>query len=214
MHRRQFLHAAATGSLAAAATAAPLTARQSTPATPVAGGSVSGLPARVAGVDPETLLSALREMPLTTPLLPADTPPVRPEPWDDESDSDLQGTLGGVLFTTGDDGNGNPILVGTAIVHPDAASAAGVITAFGEAPGDFLGLPWLVHVEPDFATSVVQVDYLLLVGGAEAFDDAATPAPGATPVASTGPRPLDLRAIGNMTALLDHLDSVLAGLEV
>ena len=160
MHRRRLLRAAAITALVIPPLAPrALAARQSPPATPEAGGSIARLPARVTGVDPTALLDALRTAPVTTPLLPADTPPVEPVVWDDDSDTDLQGTLGGVIFTTAEDEHGNPALIGTAIVHPDAESAAGVIASMGDgAPGDFLGLPWLVHVESGFAASVVQID--------------------------------------------------------
>jgi hypothetical protein len=221
MHRRRFLHAAtlAGAALPLASVETLAQARDVGPSTPIPAGE-SGLVARVVSIDPETLLEALLTMPVTTPLLPSDTPPVEPVPWEDESDSDLAGAVGGVLFQTGFDTNDNPLVVATAIVHPDAESATAVLAEVG--PRDMrelLGMPFFVEDFGDYAVSVVRVGYLLLAGGAEAPEDDPpvvydTAATGATPASQSERAPrLDLRAMSYLTALLDHLDGVLATLD-
>ncbi|HYH11489.1 MAG TPA: hypothetical protein VD789_03960 [Thermomicrobiales bacterium] len=207
MHRRRFLHAAAISTLATPLTTTTIAARQQEkpPADP------SGLATRVAAVDPADLLEALLTTPVTTPLLPSDTMPIEPVPWDDPSDSDLTNALGAVAFNFGYDDNDNFLAIGNAMVHPDADSAAAFMSATGDpALPTFLGLPWATFAEEDYAISAVQVGYLILVGGAEPAPENMNAA--ASPVADQGAGSLTLRAISHMTALLAHLDQVLADL--
>jgi hypothetical protein len=208
MHRRQFLHAV---TLAAAAPIALVPARAQV-ATPTGDGA--SLIDRVSAVAPEALLEALLTVPVTTPLLPRDTPPAEPVPWEDSSDIDLIGTVGGVIFETGRDAVDNPLAIATAIVHPDAASASAALADVGpDEMGQLLGMPWFVQDYGDYAVAVAQVDFLLLAGGADTPEDDALAAIGATPAPAVDRAPsLPLRAIANLTAMLDHLEDVLASL--
>ncbi len=205
MHRRQFLNTAALAT-AALPLSGHLALAQSTPA-PVGDESLIG---RVSAVAPDALLEALLTTPVTTPLLPVDTPPVEPVPWDDLSDIDLDGTVGGVLFQTGFDANDNPLAIANAMVHPDADAAAAAIADVGPSNmHQWLGMPWFVQAFDDYAVSAVQIGYLLLVGGAESPDDEPVGSAGATPAREPS---LELRAISYMTAMLDHMEDVLASL--
>ncbi len=214
MHRRRFLQ---TATLTGIAGASLLTGTRAAPRVTSASATEATLAKRVASIAPEHVLDALLATPVTTPLLPADTPPVEPVAWDDPGDADLTDTVGAVVFTTGQDANGNELGIGNAIVHPDADAAASMVARVGPAETQrYLGMPWFVQSIEDYAVSVVQIDYLLLVGGAE------TPSGenvgngsevSASPVPSEAPPRLELRAVSHMTALLDHLDGVLSGME-
>jgi hypothetical protein len=217
MHRRQLLHAA---TLAAAAPLAVTTARAQV-ATPASSDDAPTLSARVTAIDPEVMLEALLSTPVTTPLVPRDTPDVEPVPWEDESDLDLDGAVGGVLFQTGWDANDNPLVMATAIVLPDADAAAASIADVNPDEIQVLyGLPFFAQDFGDYAVAVVRVGYLLLAGGAEAPEEAPPiahgGAAGATPAsespAGTSGR-YHLRAVGNLAATLDHLEDVLAVLD-
>lgn len=211
MHRRRFLESAAL-----AGTVSPLiftnaVARQAaTPgATPIMDQGPDFGPTladRVAQVRPEDLLQALRSTPVTSPLFPSDTPPIEPVAWDDESDTDLAGTLGGVVFNTGYDENDNFLGVGAAIIHPDAESAvrANETTALGqdiESGGTLLGGPIFFLQNVDYGLTLVQLGYLLIGGNTLTTDEA------------TGDQPtMLLRSLAHTAALLDHLDGVLTDL--
>lgn len=210
MQRRHFLGSALLASGLSPFLFTDILARQSaTPAaTPVeANGPDSGptLADRVGQIDPQTLLDTLRATPVTSPLFPADTLPIEPEAWDDTGDSDLTDAVGGVVFNTGYDENDNFLGVGVAIVHPDAESASAAMIATGPVEQQaLLGLPWFVQALQGNAVAVVQVDYLLLAGGADSavFSE------------DSDAMLVLLRSITHMTALLDHLDGVLADLGV
>lgn len=60
----------------------------------------------------------------------------------------------------------------------------------------FQKLPWFIETGPDYAVSVVQIDYLLLVGGLDAGDVANPDNVGIQGVEET----LTFRAISHMTA--------------
>jgi hypothetical protein len=211
MHRRHLLHAAAI-------VAAPITitTARAQVATPAPDGT-AGLVERVTAIDPDTLLEALLATPVTTPLVPRDTPEVEPVPWEDESDSDLAGAVGGVLFQTGFDANDNPLVMATAIVVADGDAAAARFAEVG--PDEILelyGLPFFAQDFGDYAVAVVRVGYLLLAGGAEGpqeralADSRAASATPAQPAGASGR--YHLRALGNLAATLDHLEDVLATL--
>lgn len=205
MRRRQFLKSAALSGTIGPLTLNTSVARQvATPgATPVGEGDQT-LAERVAQVDPPLLLDALLSTPVTTPLFPSDTAPIEPVAWDDEGDTDLANTIGGVVFNTGYDENDNFISIGNVIVHPDTGSATARVNEMGPAQLDtFLNLPWFVQAVVGNAVSVVQVEYLLLVGGTIASSGGAA-----------GSGTMTLRAISHTVALLDHLDSVLTDLRV
>lgn len=212
MHRRQFLESVALAGTVSPVLLTTTLARQSgTPgATPVfeEEGPDFGptLEERVAQVAPETLLETLRTTPVTTPLFPSDTPPIEPVIWEEFGDTDLEGTLGGVVFSTGYDENDNFLGVGAAVVHPDAASAsrAATIQEPGtESGGTLLGSPILFYQNIDYGLVSVQADYLIIGGNALA------------PVEGSGDQPtLLLRSVAYTAALLDHLDGVLTDLGV
>lgn len=214
MHRRPFVTSAALAGAIAPILATSTRARQ--PGTPVAtpvvpeGGTAFGasLAERVAQIEPAELLRALRTLPVTSTLLPADTPPVVPEVWHD-SDTDLDGTLGGVVFNTGFDALNNFQGIGVAIVHPDAASAENAVVMNdqdrpAESSGTLVGGLRFFYQEFDDAVALMQLDCLLMAGNAplgdvDDVDEANQPA-------------LVLSATSHLVALLDHLDTVLTGL--
>ena len=211
MHRRQFLHAV---TIAAAAPEAVTSARADV-ATPAVDDD-SSLTARVTAIDPEAVLEALLSTPVTTPLTPRDTPEVDPVPWEDESDTDLQSAVGGVLFQTGRDVRDNPIVMATAIVHADAASATAALAEVGpHEMQELYGLPFFVQDFGDYAVAVAQVGYLLLAGGAETPPETASAGPAASvsPTVASGSGRIHLRALANLAATLDHLEDVLATLD-
>ena len=208
MNRRRFLESAAFAGTVSPFLVTGAFARQSASpdATPILEhdyGFGPTLAQRVEQVKPAALFDALQTTPVSTPLFPADTPPIEPVLWDDESDTDLAGTIGGVVFNTGYDENDNFLGVGVAIIHADRESAAAAMATTGPAPKSFLGMPWFVQAVEDHAASVIQIGHVLLAGSA---------APPANPEESSGP--LALRSITHMAALLDHLDTVLIDLGV
>lgn len=209
MQRRHFLGSAAVAGIVYPSVISTSLARQSaTPAaTPVVyDGPDFGptLAERVARISPEELLGAIRSTPVTTPLFPADTPPIEPVVWDEFLDTDLVDTFGGVVFNTGYDENDNFLGVGVAIVHPDteSASRASDTTARDqgvESGGTLLGSPIFFQQNIDYGATLVQLDYLLIGGG----------------TFTTGDQPtMLLRSITHTAALLSHLDGVLTDLGV
>lgn len=214
MHRRRFLHAA---TLATAAAPLTLTTVRADRATPEPEGSAP-LIDRVNAVAPDILLEALLTTPVTTPLVPRDTPDVDPVPWEDESDTDLDGAVGGVLFQTGWDVNDNPEVMATAIVYPDADVARSMLAEVSQVEAQQLyGLPFFAAAFDDYAVAVVRAGNLLLAGGAEAPDDADVsddrPASDATPAPAFRSGRVHLRALANLAATLDHVEDVLATLD-
>lgn len=211
MQRRQLVQAAALATVSV-----PLMIRTTAGhARQTSGSEPSQLVARVESVAPEILLEGLLTTPVTTPLFPSDTLPVEPVVWDDDGDSDLAGTVGAVAFNAVYDNNDSFVAVGNAMVHPDTASASAFFILDDEpAPDTFLGLPWVSYAERLYAISAVQIGYLILVGGIETWDEdnVASAESGTPPASVSGNATLALRAISNMTALLDHLDAVLTEL--
>lgn len=69
------------------------------------------------------LLDLLVRTPVSTRIFPDDTGTVRPEPWLDACDTDLRGTVGGVLMQTDRDEHGNFIGPGVYIVFADETAA-------------------------------------------------------------------------------------------
>lgn len=211
MHRRRFLQSAVvSGAASPLIVNAALASQPATPHGEATPESDRSLADRVSQIDPQTLLEGLLATPVTTPLFPSDTASVEPVVWDDESDTDLEGTIGGVAFNTGYDENQNFIAVGNAVVHPDANSASARFADLGPDLVSFLGMPWFVEAFEDYAISAVQIGYLLLIGGIDAATD-----PNPDDIRMQEPdETLTFRAISHMTALLDHLGGVLAALEV
>lgn len=175
---------------------------QATPgATPVAGQP-----------DPRALLEALLTTPVTTTLFPADTPPLTVTEWIDESDSDLDGAIGGVLLQTGEDANGNFQGPGVYIVHPgpDAARTAfdahlpasrddgkqsilGYVGAITRDPGDSGPTGTDVRFPASSLIAMVVGPVIVSAIGEGGGRDAN-----------------DLRALANLAGMLDHLRSVQA----
>src|SRR5665811_82754 len=215
MHRRRFGETVTSTSLASALIrSSALTQQKATPgATPVQDNQrlTLSLAELVAEVTPQSLLDALLATSVTTPLFPADTPPIEPVVWDDTSDSDLDGTVGAVVFNTGYDENDNFLPVGNAIMFPNAASASARIDNLAQDPISFLEMPWTVEASPDSVVSAIRVDYLILVGGAEVPTEQVLDARG-EPDPRQGAH-MTSRAIIHMTALTDHLRVALAGIE-
>lgn len=159
----------------------------------------------VAG-DSQALLDLLLEAFIETSLFPADTGMVRPRPWVDEGDTDLIGTVGGVLMQTGQDENGNFIGPGVYIVFPDETAAQ---TRFDEQRAeaddgfegiraevteiDLAGYPGFTVREPDNTYTEVVVGPVIVVG----------------PGDRRQPGDPSLRSLVNCAALLDHLLTVM-----
>lgn len=212
MHRRRFLASAAlAGTVSSLLVTTAFTRQSATPAaTPVTDDGPDFEPTlaeRVAQVPPGTLLKALRTTPVNSTLFPADTPPVEPAVWDDFLDTDLEGTLGGVVFNTGYDENDNFLGVGAAIIHPDAASASQANDRTAqeraiESGGMLLGCPIFFYQNIDYGVTIVQADYLLIGGNARAPEEGAADQPA-----------LLFRSLAYTAAVLDHLDGVLLTLE-
>jgi hypothetical protein len=211
MHRRQFDQTATVS-----AAFSPFAFNPTTMARDVATPHAEATPAparpladRVAQVDPQVLLDALLKSSVTTPLLPSDAAPVEPIAWDEFGDTDLAGTMGGVTLATGYDGHDNPISIGNAIVHPDAGSASARLSDVTDNMVTFQKMPWFVESTSDYAVSVVQVDYLVLIGGLDTGDVK-------NPIDVRSQELVEtrkLRAISHMIGLLDHLSAVLADLD-
>lgn len=167
---------------------------------------VTGTPAATPVIDdPEAILDLLLETPVKTPLFPSDTGKARANPWVDEGDTDLIGTVGGVLMQTGQDFNRNFIGPGVYIVFPSAEAARARLDDFmAEAGDDFEGVdtqvvsielagyPGMTVREPDSTYTIVVAGPVIASGLADS-DQPGDPA---------------LRSLVNCLALLDHLQSV------
>lgn len=175
-------------------------------ATPEGGSCTELVGTPVASDQGEAVLDLLIRTPVNTPLFPADTGTIRPAPWLDECDTDLRGTVGGVLMQTGQDENGNFIGPGVYIVFPDKTAAmARLDEQRAEAEEDFEGVDSEVgSIElsgnagitirnPDESYTLVAVGAVFVVGVAD----------------STQPGDPALRSLANCLALLDHLLSVM-----
>jgi len=160
--------------------------------------------------DPEALLEALITSPVSTTLFPSDTPAITVMKWIDESDSDLDGAIGGVLLQTSEDANGNFMGPGVYIVHPgpDAARAAfgaqladnwddeklsilGYAGAISRDPGDSgpTDADFTAHASSLIAIVVGSVIVSAIGEGGEREAN-------------------DFRALANLAGMLDHLRSV------
>lgn len=157
--------------------------------------------------DPEALLDRLLRAPVETPLFPADTGRIRPAPWIDEGDTDLIGTVGGVLMQTGQDENRNFIGPGVYIVFADERTAqarldlqqAGADDSVdgGDTevtPIEMAGYPGLTISSPDSIVTLLAVGPVIV----SALVDPDLPGDPA------------LRSLVNGAALLDHLLSIMS----
>lgn len=172
--------------------------------TPVASPGSEPLP-------PEEVFQALLASEVTTPLFPADVGALGIVEWVDTSDTDLDGTIGGLLVrdtTKGDDDD--TALVGAYIVHPTAAMAVERLTGpeaqdEGTNPVEILGRQgvWQQSGDGSSLLAVVQgtviVSAIGIPAGGRGPDQPAPAATGET----------DNRALANLAGLLDHLRLVL-----
>lgn len=167
-----------------------------------------GTPAGTPIVDySESLLDRLLEAPVRTPLFPADTGRIQPAPWIDEGDTDLIGTVGGVLMQTGQDENRNFIGPGVYLVFPDAGAALARLDAsIAEAEEDFEGVE----------TQATSIDMAGYPGFTISSPDSTVTllAVGPVIVSALGnpnlPGDPALRSLVNGAALLDHLLSIMS----
>lgn len=182
MHRRALIGitASATAALALHRTAAHQASTQ-----------VGTPEASPAWDNPDELFTMLLEAPFASSLLPGDPAEVVITEWVDDSDSDLDGVVGGLLI--GGPGEDEAGMYGVIIVHPDPESAlrrigevvaevdAGtVVHEFG-----FGGSTGVTEVHPSsgigddtgYAVSVITMGPLIISGGAEAEDADDEPAP-------------------------------------
>lgn len=185
LSRRSLAFAAlATG---AAFTPGVLSARQATPAAESEG---EPLP-------PAVILETLRASTITSPFIPTDTPSLSIEAWEDSGDTDLEGAIGGLLVQASPEDAG---LIGVYIVHPtiDQAEVRLVPDENDADPIELLGFPVVWHQLP--ASVTVEDD--------EAFAIIATQV-GAVLISAIGqggdPATNALRAMANLTGLVDHL---------
>lgn len=216
--RRRLLSHVAAGIVLLAALAfamVPTGAQEASPAaSPVA---ETDLDERIGAISPEKLLTALLETPVDEDLFPSQYPDVVTEPWEDESDTDLDGVVGGVLVTSGE------TLLGVYIIHPSEEAATTRFenllieeaTPFeGEQPFPpervtVAGLPaWQIN------TDGIDEEYLvtlrlenMLISGAVGpyFETPTDEAPAATPVSAA-------ETLAVTEAIVSHLDAVTADL--
>lgn len=184
--------------------------RESTPeADPSGERSAPGtLEDALLGIEPDWLLSRLMTADVTTPLFPSDTGTVEAHEWTD-NDSDLFGSVGGVLMQTSTDENNNFIGPGVYIILRDEDDAAERLETAGTPESDgsvkvvsvagFSGLTIIGptdEAEPlmaSYAVTLLQVGYLLVSAVANGPADAST----------------EFRSVANAIGLLDHLRSIM-----
>jgi hypothetical protein len=189
--------AAAAGTTAWPMVASTVWAAQATPdATP----APEALP-------PEVIFDRLLESTITSPLFPSDTPGLTVIEWDDASDDDLDGVVGGLLVQSGS-GDDDP-LVGVYIVHPAIAMARERIDIQTREPGgttqrqDLFGYQGVwqhelpnptAHIEEPgdrFSLLGVAVGPVIVSAVGEGGDLASN----------------NVRALANLSGMLDHLRS-------
>jgi len=160
-------------------------------------------------IEPDKLFSLLMTSTVTTTLFPSDTGTIDVLEWVDDSDTDLDGAVGGVLMQTGTDENDNFIGPGVYIVLRNVDDASERRQAM-ETPGPnrtaaksitIGGFPGVTTVEPNdvadqsmesSAVTLLQVAYLVIAGAANG------PADGSA----------EFRSVSNVVGLLDHLRTV------
>jgi hypothetical protein len=184
-----------------ALTALPENVLSQTPATP------EGTPE---SLTPEEVLEALLAAPFQSPLLPADTGEVVVTEWVDDSDTDLDGAVGGILF--GAAAAGAEFSIGAMIVHFDPQTATERITSVAADTSDpntvtdvkiagYSGATVILPsdetshpVNPGYATTAVAAGFVIISGGAEDLPNAE----------------LETRSLAHTLALIDHLRRVTA----
>lgn len=176
-------------------------------ATPESGSCAELVGTPVASDQGEALLDLLLHAPVETPLFPADTGMVRAIPWIDECDTDLRGTVGGVIMEADRDEYGNPLGPGVYIVFPDETNArARLDESRSEAEEnvdgvdsevssiELAGYPGITIRNPDESYTLIVIGPVV-VGGLGDRRQPGDPA---------------LRSVVNCAALIDHLQSVMS----
>lgn len=199
----------AAGALSLSARPALGQSRTSTPEATPAANPPGSLEDTLLTIEPDRLLSRLMTSPVTTPLFPSDTGTVEAIEWVDNSDTDLFGSVGGVLMQTGTDENDNFVGPGVYIILRDVDDATerreSVETSetdpSGLKPITIGGFPGATIVESNegadgsaelSAVTLLQIGYLLISALANGPADAST----------------ELRSVANAIGLLDHLRTV------
>jgi hypothetical protein len=184
-----------------ALTALPGNLLAQTPATP------EGTPELLS---PEEVFEVLLATPFQSPLLPADTGEVVVTEWVDDSDSDLDGAVGGILF--GGAAAGTESSIGAMIVHRDEQTATDRITSVSADSGSqetvsdvkmagFSGATIVLPsddtsqpVNPGYAVTAVAAGFVIISGGAENLAN----------------EELETRSLAHTLALIDHLRRITA----
>jgi hypothetical protein len=171
--------------------------------TPVASPNSEPLP-------PEEVFQALLASEVTTPLFPADAGSLGIVEWVDSSDTDLDGTIGGLLVQDMEKGNDDAALIGACIVHPTSAMAVARLTNpevidSGTRPIDILGRQGMWQQSGDGSSLLAVVQGTVIVSAI------GIPAEGRGPDQpnQTATGETDNRALANLAGLLDHLRMVL-----
>jgi hypothetical protein len=156
----------------------------------------------VAIADPEEIFALLRDTPFSSSLLPEGYGDQEIAVWDDSSDTDLEGAIGGLLI--GPVGNPEEAFVAAIIVHADAETARARVMALedstdGEHVQSFamLGIEGLSIVDRDeewgYATVAVAIGPVIVGGAADV---------------SAFPDDYVLRGTAHLIAALDHVQRV------
>jgi len=160
-------------------------------------------------IEPDRLLSKLMTSTVTTTLFPSDTGTVEVLEWVDNSDTDLFGSVGGVLMQTSTDQNNNFIGPGVYIILRNVDDATerretmetSALNRSSTTSITIGGFPGVTTAEPNdvadqsmesSAVTLLQVAYLVIAGAANG------PADGST----------EFRSVSNAVGLLDHLRTV------
>jgi hypothetical protein len=175
--------------------------------TALPGAALAQTPATPESLSPEEVFAALLAAPFDSPLLPADSGDIVVTEWIDDSDDDLAGAIGGLTF--GQAGQGFEAAIGAMIVYPEIQMASDRVNlaAYSPMEGDtaraveilgYTGISLLSpartddHVDEGFATVAIAAGSVIISGGAGELPDAE----------------LELRALANCIALLDHFRRV------
>jgi hypothetical protein len=164
-------------------------------------------------MSPEDMFGMLLAAPFSSPLLPADAGEIVVSEWIDDSDSDLDNAVGGLLF--GGSGEGEESSLGAMIVYHDEATAKDRVDpnsiqtdastsvyalSIGGAEGmTVVNIDGVSESDDDFsyAISVVSSGFVVISGGAEgvAHDE------------------LELRSVAHVVALFDHYQRVVTSIQ-
>jgi hypothetical protein len=200
LSRRTFLR---TGQLTAVAGVLaawqPVAASQATPAATPEGASSP----------PEALYQWLLSSTITSPLFPSDYGPLAIVEWVDDSDTDLDGVIGGLLVQDTTKGDADDAVIAACIVHPTAESAIARLTATTDdetRPVEILGRQGVWVQAGDYSLlGVVEGSVIISAIGSSGEERA----PDGPAVSTNGET--DFRALANLAGMLDHMRMVLMG---